>query len=90
MTMEKHYKISGHETYKLTKECPRMPHKRRVTILGSKQKTMTRSNLIRLAFCNSKKLPLVVNDGGVRKEWVGIGWIASGKLRGDEVLVIDK
>jgi hypothetical protein len=67
-----------------------MPRKRSVTILGSEQKTITRSELMRLAFCNSKKLLLAVNDGGVRKEWVGIGWIAGGKLRGDEVFVIDE
>jgi hypothetical protein len=67
-----------------------MPRKRGVTILGSEQKTITRSELVQLACCNSKKVLLVVNDGGVRKEWVGIGWIANGKPRGDEVLVIDE
>lgn len=67
-----------------------MPRKRSVAILGSKRKTISRSELARLAFCNSKKLPLAVNDGGVRKEWVGIGWIAGGNLRGDEVFVIDE
>jgi hypothetical protein len=72
------------------KEPARMPLKRRVKIRGSEQKTISRSDLARLTFCNSKKLPLAVNDGGVRKEWVGIGWIACGKPRGDEVLVIDE
>jgi len=67
-----------------------MPPKRRVKVLGSEQKTITRSELVRLTFCNSKKLPLAVNDDGVRKEWVGIGWIKDGKPRGDEVLVIDE
>ena len=67
-----------------------MPRKCSVTILGSEQKTITHSELARLTFCNSKKVPLAVNDRGVRKEWVGIGWIAGGKLRGDEVLVIDE
>ena len=52
-------------------------------------KTITRSELARLTFCNSKKLPLAVNDGGVRKEWVGIGWVEDGKPHGDEVIVIE-
>jgi len=65
-----------------------MTMKRSVKVLGSEQQTITRSELARLTFCNSKKLPLAVNDGGVRKEWVGIGWIEDGKPRGDEVLVI--
>ncbi|GEM_PF-6906956 len=66
-----------------------MELKRRVRVPGSGQKIITRSGLTRLSFCNSKKLPLVVNDDGVRKEWVGIGWIDVGEPRGDEVLVID-
>jgi hypothetical protein len=53
-------------------------------------RTITRTELERLTFCNSKQIPLAVNDGGVRKEWVGIGWIENGKPRGDEVLVIDE
>jgi hypothetical protein len=40
-----------------------------------KPKTMARSEVSRLAFCNSRKCPRFVNDNGVRKEWVGIGWI---------------
>ena len=67
-----------------------MPLKRSVKVLSSGQKAITRSELARLAFCNSKKLPLVVNDSGLRKEWVGIGWIEDGKPRGGEVLVIDE
>ena len=67
-----------------------MSLKRSVKILGFEQKTITRSELARLTFCNSKKIPLAVNDGDVRKEWVGIGWIVSGKPRGNEVLVIDE
>ena len=66
-----------------------METKRTVKVLGSEQKTITRSELERLTFCNSKKLPPAVNDGGVRKEWVGIGWIEGGKPHGDEVRVID-
>jgi len=67
----------------------RMPVKRTAKLLDSEQKTITRSELARLTFCNSKKLPPAVDDGGVRKEWVGIGWIENGKPHGDEVLVID-
>lgn len=66
-----------------------MELKHRANVLGSGQKTITRSGLERLTFCNSKKLPLAVNDGGVRKEWVGIGWIENGKPHGDEVLLIE-
>lgn len=67
-----------------------METKHSVKVLGSEQKTISRSELARLTFCNSKKLPQVVNDGGVRKEWVGLGWIEGGKPRGDEVRVIDE
>lgn len=66
-----------------------MELKRTVKVLASEQKTITRSELARLTFCNSRKLPLAVNDGGIRKEWVGIGWIEGGKPHGDEVRVID-
>ena len=66
-----------------------MESKRNAGIPGSKRTTITRFELARLSFCNSKNLPLAVNDNGVRKEWVGIGWIEVGKPRGNEVLVID-
>jgi len=62
---------------------------RRITLLGSDRKTIARSKLAVLSACNSKKLPLAVNDYGVRREWVGIGWIDVGKARGDEVVVVD-
>ena len=62
--------------------------KTRPGIRNPSQKTITRSELAQLTFCNSKRLSLAVNDGGVRKEWVGIGWIEDGKPHGDEVLVI--
>jgi len=65
-----------------------MRAKPRPRIRNPKQKTITRSELTRLTLCNSKRLSLAVNDGGVRKEWVGIGWIEDGKPHGDEVLVI--
>jgi len=66
-----------------------MALKRHVNVFSPAQKTISRSELERLTFCNSKKLPLAVIDGGVRKEWVGIGWIDDGKPHGDEVLIID-
>lgn len=66
-----------------------MKSKRSNKIRSAKQRTITRSQLSRLSICNSKKLPLSVNDGGLRKEWVGIGWIETGEPHGDEVLVIE-
>ena len=59
-------------------------------LLANAQKTITRTELARLTFCNSRKLPLAVNDGGTRKEWVGIGWVEAGKPHGNEVLVIEE
>ena len=53
-------------------------------------KAITRKRLARLAFLNSPRLPRVVNDNGVRKEWVGIGWIDCGKPTGHEPKVIDR
>lgn len=53
------------------------------------QKTITRAELCRLSFCNSKHLPMNVNLDGQRLHWVGIGWLNEGEPIGDEVLVID-
>lgn len=39
------------------------------------KKTITFSELRRLSVVNSKKLPQHVNVGGIRRQWVGIGWI---------------
>lgn len=43
------------------------------------RRTITPEKLRRLAFCNSKKLPvrIIVTENGERrvKQWVGIGWI---------------
>ncbi|MGE0825239.1 MAG: DUF4326 domain-containing protein [Candidatus Binatia bacterium] len=75
---------------RISKERHHMQMKRSYKDSRSKQKTITHSELSRLTFCNSEKIPLAVNHDGVRKVWVGIGWIEDGKLRGDEVLVIDK
>lgn len=53
-------------------------------------KRIERSKLARLAFCNSRRMPQVVNDGGRRKRWVGIGWIDEGPATGRECLVIEE
>ncbi len=54
-----------------------------------KLRTMPRAEVIRLAYCNSKRLPAFVVDGGVVKRWVGIGWIAEDRKpqKGDVELV---
>ena len=54
-----------------------------------RKKTIKLSKLQRLAFCNSDKLPQVINHDGVRKRWVGIGWIDEGKPTGRETIVVD-
>lgn len=54
-----------------------------------RRRTITRAALCRLSFCNSKRLPQVINDDGHRKQWVGIGWIDEGKATGKEVRVIE-
>jgi hypothetical protein len=41
-------------------------------------RTITYSELQRLSFCNSSKLPQKVVHDGILKEWVGIGWIDIG------------
>ena len=71
----------------MNKELLSIPLKRDLKSSGSRQKAISHSKLSRLTLCNSKKIPRAVNHDGVRKEWVGIGWIACGKPRGDEVLV---
>ena len=65
-----------------------MRAKPRSRIRNPKQKTITRSKLTRLTLCNSKRFSFGVNDGGVRKERVGIDWIEDGMPHRDEVLVI--
>jgi hypothetical protein len=51
--------------------------------------TISRDDLARLSFCNSIDLPPVVNIGGERHQWVGIGWVNEGQLHGDEVEVTE-
>lgn len=55
-----------------------------------KRKTINRTELIRLAACNSKRLPTVIEIDGTRKQWVGIGWVDEGAPDGTETLVVDE
>ncbi len=48
---------------------------------------ITVERLADMAVINSKQMPTVINDGGHRKRWVGIGWVDEGELLGDETLV---
>lgn len=68
--------------------------------MPKKTKTIKFSELKRLSFCNSPKLPKVIEIVGkikgktvrVFKEWVGIGWIELDPERHeikDPVLVVD-
>jgi hypothetical protein len=50
--------------------------------------TISRAELARLAACNSSQLPLVIADGGVRRRWVGIGWVTEGPADGSEQAMI--
>lgn len=53
-------------------------------------KTITFSELRRLSFCNSKRLPKRIVIGNEIKEWVGIGWITvNDKPTGKEVRVVE-
>lgn len=54
-----------------------------------KRKTMARDVVARLAFCNSSKLPGVIEYNGSRRRWVGIGWVDEGAPHGNEVLVVE-
>lgn len=53
------------------------------------RKTIKRSELVRLAFCNSDKLPRAVNVGGRLKRWVGIGWVDEGPAQKFAVDVVE-
>lgn len=52
------------------------------------RKTIDVETLQRLAFCNSKNLPQIINDEGRRKLWVGVGWVDDGPATGNETEVI--
>ena len=100
MNGEKAYRISGHESFPcrytwLPKAVQGLAHD--VKLFGDEDqamvtlgvgKNMVRS--IRFSACNGKRTPLAVSDHGVRREWVGIGWIDVGEARGDEVVVLDE
>ena len=47
-------------------------------------KEITREELHKMSWLNSKAMPQTVNDGGVRKQWVGIGWVLEGPADGTE------
>jgi hypothetical protein len=66
-----------------------MPPSKKSKPKARTRKTIKFSELKRLSFCNSKKLPQVVNIEGHRMRWVGIGWVDEGELEGDEVEVVD-
>lgn len=51
--------------------------------------TVKRDALVRMAAINSRNLPHLIEDGGRRKRWVGIGWVDEGPADGTEVLVVD-
>lgn len=51
--------------------------------------TVKRDALARMAAINSKDLPHLVDDGGRRLRWVGIGWVDEGPADGTEVMVVD-
>ena len=63
--------------------------KTEIAAVRAQTRIITRSELARLSFCNSTKLPLVVNLDDKRMRWVGIGWVDEGKPTGREVKVID-
>lgn len=54
-----------------------------------KQTTIKFSELKRLQFCNSDKLPQLISRGGRRLQWVGIGWIDEGPSGNVETIVIE-
>ena len=55
-----------------------------------RRRAIQRGELARLSFINSPRLPQIVNDNGILKEWVGIGWIdLDKKPHGNTIKVID-
>lgn len=55
------------------------------------KKTITYSELRRLEFCNSPKLPQRVVHDGVVKQWVGVGWVTheNEKPKPNDVYVVE-
>jgi hypothetical protein len=54
----------------------------------SPQKTITFGELSRLSFCNSDKLPRVIEINGELREWVGIGWIPVTECRTQDIVKV--
>lgn len=75
----------GHLDVQLVKGYTEMSRAKTNTVT---RKTIKRGELARLAFCNSKDLPNIVEINGKRKQWVGIGWVDCGEPHGTEILVI--
>jgi len=53
------------------------------------RKTVNRSDLSKMSFVNSDKMPQVIEDNGCRYQWVGIGWVNEGDPTGRETLVVE-
>ncbi len=53
----------------------------------SLQKTITFDELDRLRVINDPDIP-VINDDGMRKRWVGIGWVDERECDGTETVLI--
>ena len=84
-------KKNKHTTLRCKKCCKFIGKKSRFCakcIFRMGRKTIERGELARLAFCNSKKLPNIVEVDGKRKQWVGIGWVDCGEPHGTEILVV--
>ena len=56
---------------------------------GTLRQVVLGRHLAEMSVINSKHMPCVINDGGTRKQWVGIGWVDEGpyELTGEEVWV---
>lgn len=52
--------------------------------------TVTFRELRRMTVCGSPNLPEFVEADGVRKHWVGFGWVDHGPALGNEVLVVEE
>ena len=59
------------------------------TIHRTEPKFITRKDLALLCTSGSAEIPHAINDGGVRYEWVGIGWVRVSPAHGNEVRVQD-
>lgn len=69
-----------------TKVCRYCDHRVLPSKKPKKRKTIKRSKLSRLAFCNSDKLPEAVIMDGKLYDWVGIGWVAVDDNPSDKAL----